>query len=87
MKGRTIAEEARKLMLDVVMRAGDRRWNWLGHILRLEQHRIIQQVLLVCARPTPDSLFGDVPEPDPRKAAEIPNDRETWKRLRPSQRC
>ncbi len=39
--GRTIADEARKPTLDVVMRARDRRWNWLGHVLRLEEHRVI----------------------------------------------
>ncbi len=32
--------------LHVVLRARDRRWNGPGHILRLEQHRIIRQVLL-----------------------------------------
>ncbi len=69
--GRTIAEEARKPTLDVVMRATDRRWNWLGHIRRLEQHRIIRQVLLSCVRPTPDSRSGDVPGLDSKKASEI----------------
>ncbi len=34
--GRTIADEARQLSVDVVMRARDQRWNWLGHILRME---------------------------------------------------
>ncbi len=66
-------------MLDVVMSARDTRWNWFDDIFRLDQHRIIRQVLLNCASATPDSLVDDVP----RKAAEIPVDRETWKRLRP----
>ncbi len=34
-------------------------------------------------RPTPDSLFGDVPDLGSRKAAEIAKDREKWKSLRP----
>ncbi len=29
-----------------------------------------------CVRPTPDSLFGDVPDLDSRKAAETVKDRE-----------
>ncbi len=37
--GRTIADEAREPTLDVVMPARDRRSNWLGHTLRLEEHR------------------------------------------------
>ncbi len=40
-----------------------------------------------CVRPTPDSLFGDVPDLDSRKAAEIAKDREKWKSIRPSKRC
>ncbi len=73
--------------LDVVMRARDRRWNWLGHILRLEEHRVIRQVLINCVKPTPDSLFGDVPELDSRNAAELAVDRDKWKSLRASKRC
>ncbi len=30
--GRTVADEARQPSEDVVMRAKDQRWNWLGHI-------------------------------------------------------
>ncbi len=60
--GRTIADEAREPTLDVMMRAGGRRWNWLGHILRLEEHRVIRPVLMNCVRPTQESLFGDVPD-------------------------
>ncbi len=40
-----------------------------------------------CVRPNPDSLFGDVPDLDRRKAAEIAKERENWKILRPSMRC
>ncbi len=75
-RGRTIAEEAHEPTLDVMMRARDRRRNWLGHILRLEEHRVIRRVLMNCVRPTPDSLFGDVPDLDSGKAAEIAKDRE-----------
>ncbi len=33
-------------------------------------------------RPTPDSLFGDVPDRASRKAAEMAQDRENWKSRR-----
>ncbi len=84
---RTIADEARKPTLDVMMQARDRRWSWLGHILRLEEHRVIRRVLMNCVRTTPDSLFGDVPDLDSRKAAEIAKDIGKSKSLRPSKRC
>ncbi len=77
--GPTIADEASEQTLDVMVRAGDRRWNWLGHILRLEEHREIRRVLMNCVWPTPDSLFGDVPDLYSRKAAEIAKDRENGK--------
>ncbi len=53
--------------------------NWLGHLLHLEEHRVRRRVLMNCVRPTPDSLFGDVPDLDGRNAAEIAKEREKWK--------
>ncbi len=85
--GRTIADEAREQTLDVIMRAKGRRWNWLGHILHLEEHRVIRRVLMNCVRPTPDSLFDDVPDLDSRKTGEIAKDMEKWKSLRPLKSC
>ncbi len=38
--GRTIADEAREPTLNVMMRARDRRWNWLDHILCVEEHQV-----------------------------------------------
>ncbi len=32
--------------LDVLIRARYQRWNYLGHILRMEEHRVTRQVLL-----------------------------------------
>ncbi len=37
-----------------------------------------------CVRPTLESLFGDVPDVDSRKAAEIAKDREKRKSFSPS---
>ncbi len=39
----------------------------------------MRRVLMNCVKPTPDSLFGDVPDLDSGKAAEIAKDREKWK--------
>ncbi len=76
--GRNVAEEARRQALEVLMRARDRRWKWLGHILRLEAQAVIRKVLMNCIRPTPDSPFGDVPHLDSRKAVEFAANRGTW---------
>ncbi len=77
--GRTIADEAHEQTLDAMTRARDRRWNRIGHILRLEKHRVIRRVLMNCARPNPNSLFGDALHLDSRKAAEIAKEREKEK--------
>ncbi len=81
--GRTISDEAREPTLDVVMRAVDRRWNWLGHIHRQEEHRVIRQVLRNFVRPNFDSLFSDVPDLGIRKASEISKEKEKRKCLWP----
>ncbi len=59
--GRTIQEEARNPKINVVMKARDRRWSWLRHILRMPEHRLVRQVLLNCVKPTHETLFVDVP--------------------------
>ncbi len=60
--GRPIADDSRERSVDIVLRARDQRWNWLGHILLLDESRTVRQVLLQCVTPTPESLFGDVPD-------------------------
>ncbi len=44
--GRRIADEAREPSIDIVLRARDQRWNWLGHILRMDERRTVRQALL-----------------------------------------
>ncbi len=47
--------------------ARNRRWSWLGHVLRMAEHRLVRQVLLNCVRPTQETLFADVPNLNYRK--------------------
>ncbi len=68
---RSIAEEGREPSLDVLIRARDQRWKYLGHILRVEEHRVPRYVLLQCVRAAPESLFGDVPDLDVYAAIKI----------------
>ena len=43
---RTIHEEAREPSFDTVNHVLDRRWVYLGHILRLDQHRALKKFLI-----------------------------------------
>ncbi len=52
MTGREIADEARTPSINVLLRTRDLRWNWLGHILRIDERRTVRQVLLNCVKPT-----------------------------------
>ncbi len=44
--GRTIAEEERNPTINVVLKARDRRWSWLGHGVHMPEHRLVSRVLL-----------------------------------------
>ncbi len=85
--GRTIQEEARNLTINIVMKAHDRRWSWLGHVLRMPEHRLVRQVLLNCVRPTHETLFADLPNLSMENATKMSKDRKLWSSNRPSLRC
>ncbi len=82
-----IAEEARTPTENFLMNMRDRRWSWLGHVLSMAEDRLVRKVLLNCVQPTQESLYGDIPDLDVRRAMEIAQDREKWKKIRPSQHC
>ncbi len=72
--------------INVVMKARDRRWSWLGRVLRMPEHRLVRQVLLNCAKPTHKSLFADVPNLSIESATKMAKDRKLWSSNRPSLR-
>ncbi len=84
--GRTIQEEARNPTINVVMKARDRRWSWLGHVLRMPEHRLVRQVLLNCIKPTHETLFADVPNLSIENATKMSKDGKLWSSNRPSLR-
>ncbi len=43
--GRSIGEEAHAPAPNIVMNMKDRRRNWLGHILRVDEDRLVRKVL------------------------------------------
>ncbi len=73
---RRVAEEARTPSANILMNMRDRRWSWLGHILRIDEDRFVQKVLLNCVKPEKESLLGDIPSPDVEKAIETARDKE-----------
>ncbi len=46
-----------------------------------------RRVLLESVPPTPESLYGDVPNLDIATATKIAKEKIEWKKLRPSKRC
>ncbi len=73
--GREIADESRMRSISVLIRAIDLRWNWLGHILRMDERRTVRQVLLNCVKPTLESILGDLIDKDINKAISLAKDR------------
>ncbi len=69
------------------MNMTDRRWSWPGHVLRMDEDRLVSKVLPNCVQPTKESLDGDIPGLDVERVIEIAHDREKVKKIRPSQGC
>ncbi len=63
--------------------ARDRRWSWLGHILRMLEHRLTRKVLLNCVKPTHETLFADVPNLCIENGTNMSKDRKLWSSNRP----
>ncbi len=59
--GRSIAEEARTASANILMNMRDRRWSCLGHVLRMDEDRLVRKVLLNCVKAEKESLYGNNP--------------------------
>ncbi len=79
-----LSRKARYPTINVVMNARDRRWSWLGHVLRIPEHRLVRQVLLNCVKP---ALLADVLNLCIENATKMSKDRKLWSCDRPSLRC
>ncbi len=65
------------------MKARDRRWSWLGHVLPMPEHLLVRQVLLKCVKPTHETLFADVPNLSIENATKMSKDRKLWSSNKP----
>ncbi len=52
----------------------------------MEEHRPARQVLLQCVKPTPESVFGDLPGLEVQVAINVAKNKLEWKRIGPSRR-
>ena len=82
---RTIHQEAKYPTLNVVKQILKRRWNYLGHILRLNENRALRRYLLELS-PTeapfiPGSLLADTKFDTVNDLIAAANNRENWKEL------
>ncbi len=80
--GRSIAEETRTPTANILMNMRDHQRNRLGHILRVDEDRLVREVLPKCVKPEKELLFGDIPNLNVKKAIENARDRENSKKLR-----
>ena len=84
---RTIHEEARQPSFNIVTHVLNRRWVYLGHILRLDQHRALKKFLIqLSPKEQPfleGSLFADTTFRTIDEMLEAAANRKLWKDLNP----
>ena len=82
---RTIHGEAKEITYDTVEQVYNRRWNYLGHRLRLDIEQAMRRYILEFSqteRPfTPGSLFADTKFRDVETMIQVANDRNLWRKL------
>jgi hypothetical protein len=81
---RTIHEEARNPIYNTVKEVYTKRWNYLGHILRLDEEHAVRKYLLELSpsqRPyTPGTLFADTKFRDVNTMIQTALNRNLWKK-------
>ena len=81
---RTIHEEARNPTYNTIKDVYTKRWNYLGHILRLDEEHAVRKYLLELSpsqRPyTPGTLFADTKFRDVDTMIQAALNRNLWKK-------
>ena len=80
MSGRRIEDEARYPSVDLVSALRVRRLRWLGHVLRMDDSRLVKRVFMATEQPyKKGSIFTDAPEHTTTVELEkLAQDREGW---------
>ena len=83
---RSIHEEARTPTFDVVEFIKARRWEYLGHILRMDQNRALRRFAIELSADTAPfkqgSLMSETPFQDVAEMIEAAEDRDHWRNMR-----
>ncbi len=82
--GKEVADEARIPAVDVLFAPATFDGTGLGHILRMGERRLVGHALFNYVKPSPESFFGDVIDPDVNAAISLGKGRMEWKRNRSS---
>ncbi len=59
----------------------------LNCILKMDERRVVRQVLLNCVKPTPESILGDIIDTDVQATISLAKDIIEWNKNRPSKHC
>ena len=80
MSGRQIKDEARKPSFDLVSALRVRRLRWLGHVLRMDDRRLVKRVLMATEQPyQKGSIFSYAPSHDTTVELEtLAQNRDGW---------
>ena len=85
---RTIHQEAAKPTFNIVDFVMQKRWEYLGHILRMEDHRATRRFLLELSPNSPPyiegTLLADAPNRTREELIQLASDREEWRKSRPT---
>ena len=84
--GRSIHDEAANPTFNIVDFVMKQRWEYLGHILRMDVHRATRRFLLELSPSEPPyikgSLLADIPNRTVNEMIEAASDRDQWRTLR-----
>ena len=84
---RSIHQEAAKPTFNIIDFVMQKRWEYLGHILRMEHHRATRRFLLELSPSNPPyiagSLLADAPHRTVEELIEMASDRDKWRESRP----
>ena len=85
---RSIHQEAAKPTFKIVDFVMQKRWEYLGHILRMEDHRATRRFLLELSPNSPPyiegTLLADAPNKTREELIQLASDREEWRKSRPT---
>ena len=79
---RSIHDEAREPTFDIISHVLKRRWSYLGHLLRMDENRIVHRSIIELSPSVapfiPGSLLDDTPYETVQEMKDVAANRDTW---------